>query len=104
GAILPFGIWVLDQACRQMHQWRVAGIAPPVLAVNLSAVQFKAASDLERDVAASLQQWQVDPATIELELTETVLMQATAQHGDRLAGLRRLGVRLALDDFGTGYS
>ncbi len=87
-----------------MHHWRAAGVAPPVLAVNLSALQFKAASDLERDVAASLQKWHVDPASIELELTETVLMQATEQHGDTLAGLRRLGVRLALDDFGTGYS
>jgi len=104
GAILPFGSWTLDQACRQMHYWRAAGVAPPVLAVNLSALQFKAASDLERDVAASLRKWNVDPASIELELTETVLMQATEQYGDTLAGLRRLGVRLALDDFGTGYS
>jgi diguanylate cyclase len=104
GAIVPLGHWVFEEACRQLKQWRDQGIAPQVLAVNVSGVQFKRASELEVDIAASLARWDILPGSIEVELTETVLMEMTQRHGDALERLRKLGVRFAIDDFGTGYS
>lgn len=104
GAIAPLGHWVFEEACRQLKRWRDQGIAPQVLAVNVSGVQFKRASDLELDIAASLAKWDIESGNIEVELTETVLMEITQKHGDSLERLRQLGVRIAIDDFGTGYS
>jgi diguanylate cyclase (GGDEF)-like protein len=104
GLILLLGQWVLDAACRQLSLWQDQGIAPKVMAVNCSAVQFKGSSDLEHDVAASLGKWDIAPGKIELELTETVLMEVTQEHSDRFDRLRKLGIRIAIDDFGTGYS
>ena len=77
---------------------------PKLVAVNCSAVQFKGSSDLEHDVAASLGKWGIAPGMIEIELTESVLMEVTQEHSDRFERLRKLGVRIAIDDFGTGYS
>jgi len=104
GSILPIGQWVIEQACRQIGLWRDQGMVPPLMAVNVSAAQFKLASDLERIVAESLARFGVAPRTLELELTESVLMETTQKHNEVLERLRRLGVRLAIDDFGTGYS
>jgi len=104
GLIVPLGRWVLHEACRQARAWREAGLRPVVMAVNLSALQFKTPKELERDIAAALAQNVMAPDLLELELTETVLMEASREHGDALARLRKLGVRLAIDDFGTGYS
>jgi len=104
GLILVLGQWVLDAACRQQRLWQDQGIAPQVMAVNCSAVQFKGSSDLEHDVAASLGKWDIAPGAIELELTESVLMEVTQEHSDRFDRLRKLGIRIAIDDFGTGYS
>jgi len=104
GQILQLGQWVLDNACRQLETWQEEGIAPRVLGVNFSALHFKGSSDIAGDVAASLNKWGITPGTIEIELTESVLMDITQQHNDRFERLRRLGVRTAIDDFGTGYS
>ena len=104
GLILLLGQWVLDAACRQLRLWQDQGIAPKLLAVNCSAVQFKGSSDLEHDVAASLGKWGVAAGMIEIELTESVLMEVTQEHTDRFDRLRKLGIRIAIDDFGTGYS
>ena len=104
GSILPIGQWVIEQACRQIGLWRDQGITPPLMAVNISAAQFKLSSDLERIVAENIARFGVDPRALELELTESVLMEATQKHNEALERLRRLGVRLAIDDFGTGYS
>jgi len=104
GCIVAIGQWVFEEACRQFRAWEDDGIAPGVLAVNFSAVQFKAAADLERDVEASLKRWRVPPGRIEVELTESVLMEASEIRGGILGRLRRIGLRIALDDFGTGYS
>ncbi len=103
GAVQPLGSWVFDEACRQMKAWQAEGVAPHVLAVNVSGVQLKSA-DLEREVAASIAKWGLNPGEIELELTESVLMEATQRHGATLESLRRMGLRIAIDDFGTGYS
>ena len=104
GSILPIGQWVIDQACRQIGLWRDQGVVAPLVAVNISAAQFKGASDLDRIVAESLARFGVAPSALELELTESVLMETTQKHKGSLERLRQLGVQLAIDDFGTGYS
>jgi diguanylate cyclase (GGDEF)-like protein len=104
GQIQLLGQWVLDAACRQMRSWQDQGIAPKLVGVNFSALHFKGSADLDRDVAASLDKWGIAAGQIEIELTESVLMEITQQHSDRFERLRQLGVRIAIDDFGTGYS
>jgi diguanylate cyclase (GGDEF)-like protein len=104
GLIAALGHWVLRQACAQAKQWGDAGIAPEAIAVNLSAVQFKRAFELETEIANVLAETGLPPGQLELELTETVLMAASREHNDVLQRLRESGVRLAIDDFGVGYS
>jgi EAL domain-containing protein (putative c-di-GMP-specific phosphodiesterase class I) len=70
----------------------------------VSGVQFKSAAELEREVEHSLSRWGINPRDLELELTESVLMEATQRHSNTLQNLRHLGVKIAIDDFGTGYS
>ena len=74
------------------------------MSVNVSGLQFKAASELDRHVEASLTRWGITPSSLELEPTESVLMEATQRYTGTLENLRRLGTRIAIDDFGTGYS
>jgi diguanylate cyclase len=104
GQILQISQWVLDNACRQLTSWQEKTIAPRVVGVNFSALHFKGSSDVARDVAGSLNKWGITPGSIEIELTESVLMDITQQHNDRFEQLRQLGVRTAIDDFGNGYS
>jgi diguanylate cyclase (GGDEF)-like protein len=104
GQIQLLGQWALDSACRQLREWRDAGVAPELVGVKLSALDFKGSAELDRQVSASLEKWGVPPGMIEIELTETVLMDITRQHDARFQRLRQLGVRIAVDDFGTGYS
>ena len=104
GSILRIGKWVIEQTCRQIGIWQKKGIAPPVVAANVSAGQFKLDSDLDRMIAQALDENRVDSDRLELELTESVLMEATQRHADEFERLRRIGVRIAIDDFGTGYS
>ena len=104
GLIVGVGHWVLREACRQMKQWMDAGIAPPLVAVNVSAVQFKTPMELETKIEAILRETGLTPERLELELTESTLMEASREHNETLVRLRRFGVRIAIDDFGTGYS
>lgn len=104
GQIQLLGQWVFDAACRQLRSWQDDLLAPDRLGVNVSALQLKGSTDLDREVAASLDKWGIAPGMIEIELTESVLMDITQQHNERLERLRKLGVRIAIDDFGTGYS
>jgi EAL domain-containing protein (putative c-di-GMP-specific phosphodiesterase class I) len=104
GQIQLLGRWVLDAACRQLRLWQNAGVAPELIGVNVSALEFKGATELDRQVSASLDKWRVPAGMIEIELTESVLMDVTQQHAARFQRLRQLGVRIAVDDFGTGYS
>jgi diguanylate cyclase (GGDEF)-like protein len=104
GAILQLGRWVFDESCRQYRAWENEGIAPEVLAVNFSAVQFRSVADIESAIAESLELWCVPPSHIEVEITESVLMEVSERHDKTLDRLRQLGLRIALDDFGTGYS
>ena len=105
GLILPLGDIVLAQACRQARAWQLADarLADLVVAVNLSARQF-ARPDLAARVAAVLAETGLAPASLELEITESLAMSDAEATGVTLRALHELGVRVALDDFGTGYS
>lgn len=104
GLMMALGRWVTTEACRQMKQWLDAGIAPSSVAVNVSSVQFKTPKELEADFNAILEETGLPAQYLELELTETVLMEASRDHNDVLLRLRERGLRIAIDDFGTGYS
>lgn len=104
GHIIELGRWAVREACRQAREWIDASIAPDFVAINLSALQFKTPGQLEKDIAAALQEYRVPPQRLELELTETVLMDASRRSNETLLRLREQGVRVAIDDFGTGYS
>lgn len=103
GMIMQIGEWVLNRACRQAQEWRLRHGDPVPIAVNLSARQFRDA-DLVRVVEAALEASGLPPHLLELELTESMLMQDAKRTLRTLAALKSLGVRLAVDDFGTGYS
>ena len=105
GMILSIGRWVLETACRQARAWQVAfPTEPPILmSVNLSAKQF-ARADLVEQVSAILAETGLRPGCLELEITESVLMDESDAGIKALQALRDLGVKLVLDDFGTGYS
>jgi diguanylate cyclase (GGDEF)-like protein/PAS domain S-box-containing protein len=104
GTILVLGRWVLDQACRQMRLWRDAGIAPPLIAVNVSLIQLRNAKEFIADVTQCLEKWDLDPGDLELDVTESTLARVGWAQNDVLARLRKMGVKIALDDFGTDYS
>lgn len=104
GCIAMLGEWAFDEACRQSSSWLEERIAPESIAVNFSAVQFKRSFDLEREMTTSLARWGVAAEKLEIELTESVLMEVTEQHSGCLDRLRRIGLKIAIDDFGTGYS
>ncbi len=104
GAIVPLGRWVIDTTCRQIGAWRQEGLQLPTVTLNVSAVQLKSLPEFDRDLADILRRWNIEPSAIELELTESVLMETTREHRDIMDRLRTLGVSIAIDDFGTGYS
>ncbi len=103
GLLLPIGRWVLHEACRQARAWLDAGLRPVPVAVNISAVEFRDKGFLE-GVRAILKDTRLEPRYLELELTESVLMQHADSAASVLQALKAMGVQLAVDDFGTGYS
>jgi len=103
GLIVPIGDWVLNEACRQGALWNAAGIGARCVAVNLSILQFRR-GNLEKSVIDALRISGLSPHCLELEVTESVLMEERDMVTATLERLRRLGVRVAIDDFGTGYS
>jgi diguanylate cyclase (GGDEF)-like protein/PAS domain S-box-containing protein len=103
GMIVPIGNWVLKEACRQAMEWHQSGWQDMVVAVNISAVQFRR-GDIEQVVSGALTESGLDSKFLELELTESILIQDTDKTLDVLKRLGQLGVHLSIDDFGTGYS
>ncbi len=103
GQIVAIGRWVLGEACRQTRAWLDAGLPAVAMAVNVSSPEFRKDGFFE-GVRGALQKALLDPRYLELELTETVLMQNAESAALALDKLKSLGVRIAVDDFGTGYS
>jgi diguanylate cyclase (GGDEF)-like protein/PAS domain S-box-containing protein len=105
GLIVPLGQWVLEQACLQVKRWQMDHPSQPRIriSVNLSARQFRQ-HDLIDQVAQIINQTGIDPDSLILELTETILLQDTDAIGAKIQELKGLGVQLAIDNFGTGYS
>ena len=102
GLILDLGSWVLEEACRQVREWKDANLIMPPIAVNLSARQFD--SQLPKRIAAVLERHGVQPDQINLEITESLLVRGTDNVIAIMNELVAMGMALALDDFGTGYS
>lgn len=103
GLIFSIGRWVLLEACRQARAWRDAGLGVVPVAVNVSAAEF-GAKDFLSGVRAALISTGLEPSNLELELTESVLMQDAESAVSTLGKLKAMGVQVAIDDFGTGYS
>tara|TARA_R110002073_G_scaffold12169_7_gene54530 strand:+ start:84 stop:1778 length:1695 start_codon:yes stop_codon:yes gene_type:complete len=103
GLIIDIGKWVLWQACKQVKSWHDAGFSSMSIAVNISAIELEQ-SQLLNHVSIVLDETGLPPDFLELEITETVLMQDAETGIKALQGLKSLGVKIAVDDFGTGYS
>ncbi len=103
GLMVPIGRWVLGQACHQAQAWQDIGLAPLRIAVNISAAELRA-KDFVKGMSVILAETGLDPRFLELELTETFLVQDSQATLAVLQDLKQLGLNLALDDFGTGYS
>lgn len=103
GLIRPIGDWVLDRACRQMQAWHNKGLNQLSVSVNLSGVQFKQ-SDLFHKITQILFNSSLEAQYLELEVTETILVEKIKANVHKLNLLKKLGIQIALDDFGTGYA
>lgn len=103
GLIVELGEWVLEESCRQLVEWQQSGWHDFVMAVNLSTVQFRR-GNIEVMVESVLQKTGLNPACLELEITESTLIDDTEKFIMSLQKLKRLGIKISIDDFGTGYS
>lgn len=105
GLVVTIGSWVLEEACRQLRAWQDASPAetPPLIWVNLSARQFQRA-DIVTEVAQLLTKYNIKPACLGLEITESMLVEDVDMAAAVLHALKALGVQLSIDDFGTGYA
>jgi PAS domain S-box-containing protein len=103
GLIVPITEWAIDRACQQIDEWRAQGMAPLPIALNISSRHFQR-GNLAAPVRAALARWGIAAQLLEIELTETVLMQDLDVARPLLQELKQLGLSIAIDDFGTGYS
>ncbi|XVN14632.1 EAL domain-containing protein [Pseudomonas corrugata] len=103
GLIVPLSQWVLQEACQQACAWQAQGMRPLYLSVNVSAIDFRQRGFVE-GIARTLKETGLDPTQLELEITESVLMQNIDTTTAILKAIKQQGIRLAIDDFGTGYS
>jgi predicted signal transduction protein with EAL and GGDEF domain len=103
GQIVALGEWVLYEACRQAQAWRIAGLPALTMAVNVSALQIQRGNFVETVIAA-LSASGLDAAGLELELTESILIQNVEKTLETVRKLQSLGIKISIDDFGTGYS
>ena len=103
GLIVPIGHWVLREAIRQAAEWQRRNDWSLMMAVNLSAVQFKGGR-LGQEVLSLLDEHTLNPASLELELTESLLLEAESDILDAIALWKSRGIKISIDDFGTGYS
>ena len=103
GLIVPIGDWVIKEACRQLREWQDQGIRDCKIAINMSSVQL-IQSDIVQRILNGLDDFDVPPRMLEIEITETILMENVRRAIDSLERLHARGISIAIDDFGTGYS
>lgn len=103
GQINRIGDWVLEEACRQHKAWLRSGLPSIPIAINVSTVQFRQKDFIER-LTNTIQNCQIGMSAVQIEVTETALVDNIEHAIDALARLRSMGIKIALDDFGTGYS
>jgi EAL domain-containing protein (putative c-di-GMP-specific phosphodiesterase class I) len=103
GYIIPVGLWVIEQVCRQLKHWQAADVLVPRVSINIAAIHFRQPR-FHEEIRSVLDRHGIEPGRIELELTERSLMEDTDSTRACLRALKDIGVRLAIDDFGTGYS
>lgn len=103
GFIVQLGDWVIEEACRQLTEWSQLGLGHVHIAVNLSTSQLASPGLIDR-VAVMMQRYGIGIGSLEMEVTESMMMDDPEQAIARLQSLRELGIRLSIDDFGTGFS
>lgn len=103
GLIVDLGNWMLREVCRQLAEWRAAGVGGISVAVNVSMRQLRTGA-LPAHLSASLSEFRVPPSMIKIEITESAMMENVEDTAEQLAAIRRLGVAVSVDDFGTGFS
>jgi EAL domain-containing protein (putative c-di-GMP-specific phosphodiesterase class I) len=103
GLIVPIGTWAMTEVCRQVKRWQDRGVGVGRVSVNVSSLQF-ARPDFVGTVMRAIKGASIPPSSLELELTESIVMNDVDHVAARLGELRKLGVRVSVDDFGTGYS
>ena len=103
GIILPLGEWVIEQTCRQIAAWQSQGLTVPPIAINCSAAQLKR-DDFFSILLQCLNSYDISPSQVELEVTESMLIEDSERCSKLLQQVSRLGVKITIDDFGTGYS
>ena len=103
GLIVPIGTWVMHAACQQNVAWQASGLSPVRIAVNLSSLQFNQ-KNLLQTISQVLEETNLDPCYLELEITESTLMHNAEEAARALEKIKALGIKIAIDDFGTGYS
>ncbi len=103
GTIIPIGNWVLEESVRQYSEWRTMYSEPLIMSINISALQFMR-EDFEEKLISIIQKYKVEPKYIEVEVTESVLIEDIGMVSKKLKHLRTFGIRVSIDDFGTGFS
>lgn len=103
GAIVPIGIWVIEESLRAFAEWKRKYHYPMVMSLNISAIQYRQ-PDFIDNVLMLMEKYDVSPSEIELEITESILIDDFAEITEKLVLLRNIGIKISLDDFGTGYS
>ena len=103
GTIIPIGNWVLEESIRQYSEWRTMYSEPLIMSINISALQFMR-EDFEEKLISIIQKYKVEPKYIEVEVTESVLIEDIGMVSKKLKHLRTFGIRVSIDDFGTGFS
>lgn len=103
GLIIPMGEWILRTACEQSKLWRKAGIEGLLITVNVSSIQFQQ-DNFTETLYKIMEETGIEPGTLQIELTETALMNDSEKNIKKLLGLQTMGIQISIDDFGTGYS
>ena len=103
GAIVPIGTWVIEESLRAFAEWKRKYRYPMIMSLNISAIQYRQPDFIDK-VLSLMDKYQISPSEIELEITESILIDDFTEITEKLVLLRDIGIKISLDDFGTGYS